>query len=369
MNALGEMIRREAAGSGAVTLARFMELALYHPDGGYYERGGTAIGRTGDYYTSVSVGELFGELLAFQFAEWLGAERQRPRAGAGLPARFQIVEAGAHDGRLAADILDWFRRQRSELLGMLEYWILEPSLRRRRWQEKTLEEFRGRLRWFSGWDEIESVCGIIFSNELLDAFPAHRLVWTARTRRWIEWGVSWSGKGFQWARMPEVHLDARPYLPQVPVELAAVLPDGFTTEICPAAQAWWRQAAGSLHQGKLLTMDYGMFEEQIFAPERAQGALRAYRRQHLMEDVLADPGDQDITAPVNFTQLQLVGEACGLQTEALLSQEQFLTHIAARAWQPQAGSGGWTQAQTRQFQTLTHPGHLGRAFRVLLQAR
>lgn len=369
MNALVEIIRREVAGSGALTLARFMELALYHPDAGYYERGGAAIGRTGDYYTSVSVGNLFGELLAFQFAEWLGAERQLPVAEAGLPARFQIVEAGAHDGRLAADILGWFRRQRSELSGMLEYRILEPSLGRRRWQEKTLEEFGGCVRWFSGWDEIEGVCGIIFSNELLDAFPAHRLVWDAHTRRWIEWGVAWGGERFHWARMPEVHRNARACLPQVPVELAAVLPDGFTTEICPAAQEWWRQAAGSLQRGKLLTMDYGMSEKQFFAPERAQGALRAYRRQHLMEDALADPGGQDLTAPVNLTRLQLAGEACGLQTEALLSQEQFLTHIAARAWQTQAGSGEWTQEQTRQFQTLTHPDHLGRAFRVLLQSR
>src|SRR5205085_2631449 len=102
-----------------------MELALYCPVYGYYEKEADTIGRRGDYYTSVSVGSLFGELLAFQFAEWLeqcgvtkGAERQT-----------QIVEAGAHDGKLAADILHWLREYRSELFNRLEYWILEPSAR------------------------------------------------------------------------------------------------------------------------------------------------------------------------------------------------------------------------------------------------
>src|ERR1700757_2770523 len=118
MNNLNGILREEAVRHGVIPFARFMELALYCPNFGYYERLDASPGRRGDYFTSVSVGKLFGELLAFQFADWL----------ARLPVqRPQVVEAGAHDGRLALDILRWIDANRPGLRDSLEYWILEPS--------------------------------------------------------------------------------------------------------------------------------------------------------------------------------------------------------------------------------------------------
>src|ERR1017187_4682180 len=116
MTAPAKIIRREIAERGILSFARFMELALYCPDSGYYEVKKDSPGRRGDFYTSVSAGELFGQLLAFQFAEWLGEVRS---AECGV----RIVEAGAHDGRLAADILNWLQAHRRELSAQLEYWI------------------------------------------------------------------------------------------------------------------------------------------------------------------------------------------------------------------------------------------------------
>jgi SAM-dependent MidA family methyltransferase len=132
---------------------------------------------------------------------------------------------------------------------------------------------------------------------------------------------------------------------------------------------WWREAAGILGRGKLLTIDYGFEAEDFFRPERAGGSLRAYYRHHLNPDVLAQPGQQDLTTHVNFTALQQAGEAAGLNTERFASQAQFLTGIAPHLWQGEAPFGEWTPQQRRQFLTLTHPEHLGRPFRVLIQSR
>jgi SAM-dependent MidA family methyltransferase len=148
-----------------------------------------------------------------------------------------------------------------------------------------------------------------------------------------------------------------------------MLPDGFTTEVCPAAEKWWRTASRLLACGKLLTFDYGLRAEEFFMPERKAGTVRGYHHHQPGNDVLAHPGDQDITAHVNFTAIRTAGESAGLRTEAFLPQAQFLTGIAARIWKDGALCGEWTPARTRQFQTLTHPEHLGRSFRVLVQSR
>src|SRR5262245_45141315 len=147
MNALTEIIRSEIERAGVISFARFMELALYHPDHGYYETTANFIGKRGDYFTSVSVGPVFGELLAFQFATWI--EEDALQIG-GATRVFQWVEAGAHDGQLAADILAWVRQHRPALFEATDYWIVEPSPRRREWQAERLRKFTPRVSWLSG---------------------------------------------------------------------------------------------------------------------------------------------------------------------------------------------------------------------------
>jgi SAM-dependent MidA family methyltransferase len=385
MSPLSEIIRREAAQRGVLSFARFMELALYCPVHGYYETKKDNPGRHGDFYTSVGVGELFGQLLAFQFAEWL--ETLNPQ-----PSTFNLVEAGAHDGRLAKDILAWLQLNRPELLDQIEYWIIEPSARRQEWQGETLREFAPRVRWFAGFQSLlqERTChsspatrhpllrGVIFSNELLDAMPVHRFGWDAQNKKWFEWGVAVDGEKFVWAKIQTP--DARPQTPDP--GLLAVLPDGYTIETCPAAESWWREAANILGHGKLLTIDYGYTADELFSPGRTRGTLRAYFRHHAGDDILANVGEQDLTAHVNFSAIQAAGESVGLRTEMFSTQSQFLTRILEKASKdnslgelvsPKSDGGesedGWTAAQARQFQTLTHPEHLGRAFRVLVQSR
>ena len=355
----------ESAG-GVVTFARFMELALYAPGHGFYEREKRGPGREGDFYTSVSVGPLFGELLAWRMASWL-----KPLLQAGQDGRWpvMIVEAGAHDGRLAADILQWFKLNQPAMLGLIRYAIIEPSENRRHWQQKRLQEFEGRVQWIESPAKLPQLRGVIFSNELLDAFPVHRLGWDAGRKEWFEWGVGWNEHAV-WRRMePALDLKSSLAWPRWPAEVLGVLPDGFSLEISPSAADWWAAVAGCLRQGRLMTMDYGFYWEELMRPERAGGTLRAYFHHAISSDILAYPGFQDLTAHVNFSVLQEVGEKAGLKTEGLVSQESFLMGIIAEI---EAGCGGgeyWTSERRRQLQTLVHPVHLGRSFRVLIQRR
>ncbi len=361
-----------------------MELALYCPDYGYYQTNKDNPGRRGDFYTSVSTGELFGQLLAFQFAQWLEPEVRSQRS------EVRIVEAGAHDGALAKDILTWFQLGRPELFGRIRYCIIEPSACRQAWQTEKLGKFAPQVRWASSFQALmgrDSVGpmqpstsnprlhGVIFSNELLDALPVHRFGWDASAKEWFEWGVALDGEKFIWARVrkPEVGSQKSGLrLPSVfghlPSDLLAVLPDGYTVEISPAAERWWQEAAGILEQGRLMTIDYGFGADELFSPSRPRGTLRAYFRHHLADDILANPGEQDITAHVNFSAIQATGESAGLTAESFLTQAQFLTRVLDQAVKDRS-FGEWDVSRTRQFQTLTHPEHLGRAFRVLVQSR
>jgi SAM-dependent MidA family methyltransferase len=350
-----------------------MELALYCPVYGYYEKEKDNVGKHGDFFTSVSVGKVFGELLAFQLSTWL-------EESSSYDNRPQLVEAGAYNGQLAKDILTWLREKRTTLFQNVEYSIIEPSQRRQKQQAELLREFAGKVHWAAEWSALRGtgtgkpcapepagIYGVILSNELLDAMPVHRFGWDAARKEWFEWGVGLEAEEFVWARSNGQQ--ASRYAPTLPGELQNVLPDGFTIEICPAAESWWRDAAMNLTQGKLLTIDYGFGAEELFRPERKIGSLRSYHGHHSASNVLANPGEQDITAHVNFGAIQAAGESRGLKTLLWSTQEEFLTRIAAQAAKYPETFSEWTPARTRQFQTLTHPDHLGRSFRVLVQSR
>jgi SAM-dependent MidA family methyltransferase len=372
LSKLSEIIEKEIADGGIISFARFMELALYCPEYGFYEKEGDNLGAGGHFYTSVSVGPLFGELLAIQFAEWC---EQHFVSNPPSSVSCQLVEAGAHDGRLACDTLTWIATHRSDLLAQLEYCIIEPSSRRRQWQKTTLEKFKEHIHWLRDFSCLRgrtpgepTPYRIIFCNELLDAMPVHRLCWDATAKRWFELGVTLRAGKFDWLPLHEAPTQDFGF-ETLDSGVLAVLPDGFILDVCPAAELWWRDAAHSLVRGKLLTFDYGVTSEELLKPERQEGTLRGYYQHRMISDILANPGEQDLTAHVNFSSLQAAGEAAGLSTERFITQERFLTEIVARASERQPPPISWTPSRKRQFQTLTHPDMMGRRFRVLVQSR
>ena len=186
MNELEQRIHAEIAEKGGIPFSRFMERALYEPGLGYYETQ-REVGRSGDFYTSVSVGSLYGELLAFQFADWL-VEIDGP---------VQLVEAGAHDGRLAKDVLTYLRDWRPELFERCELILWEPSKIHRQWQGSVLAEFVDKVKWVA---ELESFNGVFYCNELLDACPAERLIW--KDDAWWLSLVESDGQSFGWGMRP-----------------------------------------------------------------------------------------------------------------------------------------------------------------------
>jgi SAM-dependent MidA family methyltransferase len=335
---------------GPISFAHFMDIALYSPDG-YYEKQ-KQIGREGDFYTSVSVGPLFGELLARQMAVWLW-QMERPT----------IVEAGAHDGRLARDILNWLSVNERALFDRLEYAIFEPSVQRLEWQRQTLATFENRVSWHHNLFTFPKFSGVLFSNELLDAMRFHRLIWDKPRRQWMEKMVGLSNGKLVWVRR-DLSEKCRQVVPLLSDDLADVLPMGFTIDVSPDASFWWSWMAGRLKQGRLIAIDYGLVEEEFFRPDRFNGTARAYFKHHVSDDLLANPGEQDITAHVNWSAIQRTGEQEGLETETFGSQEQFIMNIVKTI--PEQN---WSAEQIKQLKTLTHPSFLGRAFRVLVQKR
>ena len=359
---LTHQLRERIADAGGIPFRDFMEAALYSPEHGYYTSGRARIGRKGDFFTSVSVGAAFGGLLARQFEEI--ATRLADGAGQG---RFRVVEQGAHDGQLAADILAAARDDFPALYARLEYVIVAPDAFGARAPHEALREHDAKVRWVGSLAELPAEDGVVFGNELLDAFPVHRV------RRvggeWREGFVvgSAGGGAFTWDWRPVSSPRLAEELPRLP----SALPDGAIVELNPDAVDWVREAARALDRGAVVIVDYGFETREEAAVPREEGTLRAYAGHRPAVDPLDNPGLADLTAHVDFPRLIEEGLAAGLDALGFDDQHHFLTNVAL-PWLRAIESGAASapppaQMQTflRQFKTLTHPGIMGRAFKVL----
>jgi SAM-dependent MidA family methyltransferase len=355
MNALESIIRDEIRARGPMRFDRFMELALYHPEHGYYA-GPRKIGREGDFFTSVSVGPLFGRMLARQ-ARQMADLLDEPI--------FWIVEQGAHDGRLACDILEEARRMPA-FFSRLRCLIIEPSSAAAEAQRKTLADFGGKVEWSTDFEKRrnERPAGLFLSNELVDAFPV-RLI-QREPAEWRERRVMVDGEGpLLWCSTAILDEELR----EAVHELALPELPAYRTEIDLIARRWMQDVAGFMRRGYIMTIDYGYPASVYYAPFRHEGTLTCYQEHRQGRNVLAEPGRHDITAHVDFTALAGMGEKAGWRTLALVDQQRFLTGIAHDEL---AGSSVYSPSLVEQLQawrTLTDPGFLGSKFQVLVQAK
>jgi SAM-dependent MidA family methyltransferase len=355
-NELSALIRDEIRPSGSIPFDRFMELALYHPMHGYYRREGgkPRTGREGDFFTSVSVGPLFGRLLAKQFMEmWERMEK---------PAPFWIIEQGGEDARLACDILSWCRDEASDFFAALRYAMIEDAPASRNQQGKTLGSLSEKMTWLFSTMTEQKPDGIFFSNELVDAFPVRRVV--CRKDRWLELQVGLDRTDdFVWIEkeITDGKLAEAVNAPELPTS------EGCTTEINLRARAWVEEAGRMLQRGYFLTIDYGF--PASAKSLRVSGTLTAYQKHQRTGDVLREPGSRDITAHVDFTALARAGEKAGWTTLGFLDQQHFLMGIAHDELSEGPGPRTGIRENLRAWQTLIHPEHLGARFQVLLQAR
>ena len=347
---LCNLIRDQIRSSGPLPFSSFMGLALYHPEHGYYAQGPGRTGRGGDFYTSVSVGAAFGELMAGQFCEvW---------EQLGRPSDFRILERGASDGAFARDVLTWAARARADFFQSLTYRIDEPLPALERAQRAALAGFADKVQWGSG----EPVAGVFFANELLDAVPFRRVRWNGSA--WRELCVDLDEAGaFSWVEQELRDYASRRYL----AALKTDFPAGYTTEIAPAVATEVWLAGAALREGVVFFCDYGYERDEYYKPSRTTGTLRCYRGHRAHEDPFDAIGETDITAHVDWTHAVQRAGAAGCEVLALLDQGHFLTGGAEATLRgmegraPDAAAAKWL----RQFQTLTHPGQMGARFQVL----
>ena len=330
-----------------------MAAALYHPDLGYYAQQARQVGRGGDFFTSVSVGPLFGELLARRFGSWWRE--------AGRPGKWRLIESGAHDGTLAADILAALRLHEPAAFGALEYAIPEPLPRLQTAQRQTLQPFTECIRFLADPAELAEnpLPGIAFGNEVLDALPCHVIEWQADGWHLCRVGCDADGR-FYWDTLLPVG---------DPAQLAALaplgenFPIGYRSELRTNYGGFFAPLLAGLSSGLLLWLDYGFARPEYYHPARHQGTLRTFFRHHAADDPLLDPGVTDITAHVDFTAVAEAAITLGCQPLAFRNQGAWLTAVG-RDWLL-AMEGCPDAGLLRQFTTLTHPAQLGGRFHVL----
>ncbi len=341
-----------------MSFAEFMDLALYHDKYGYYSSPGSrVIGRSGDFFTSVAVGGTFGLLLAHALVREVNTRPDRE-------APFVIVEQGAHDGRLARDIMAGLKEIDRALWERVEYRIIESRKPVREMLNQTLAEdpSAAQFRVVKSFVEARAPRGVFICNELLDAFPVHCLIYAGG--RWQERCVGLDRAGIQldWVSRP---LPAS--LSEFADELGNEFPEGYCTEVCPAVDKWMMEAAQLFEEGLWWVIDYGYERADYYLEQRRTGTLRCYDGHRAGENPFISPGGQDITAHVDFTRLVLAAEREGLIRSQFTDQHHFLIE-AARPWL--LGMEGKvpdavTAKRLRQFQTLTHPSLMGQQFKVM----
>ncbi|MGH2705935.1 MAG: class I SAM-dependent methyltransferase [Actinomycetota bacterium] len=304
---LVELIREHITRNGPLTFDTFMELALYHPDLGYYASRAPGAG-TG-YRTSPSLGPWFGRLLARAF--------DRMWRALGKPSLFTVVEVGAGAADLAATAID---SAEEPFASALRWHLVEPFPAVERLQRQRLQRVAHSVAWSRSLRDLAAVEGCVLANEVLDNLPVHLLeVESGRARE-----ICVALEDGRLVESPRPVFS--PALEEAATTPLALLDDGARFEVCLGFHAWAAEAAGALARGYLLVIDYGDSEPGIWT-RRPAGTLVTYREEQIGFDLLAHPGLGDITAHVNFSALERAVAAAGMQVQRLAPQRDFLAAL------------------------------------------
>jgi len=352
-------IAAEIKNSGPIPFVRFMELALYHPQFGYYmrppESGAERIGWSGDFYTSSDVHPILGKALARQ--------ARQIDALLGHPDPFTVVEMGPGKGLLARDFLDAVHAQSDSLSRRLRYVLVERSPAMRELQRSNLLpklQDPGLVAWVEDIGSLApaSVVGLFFSNELPDAFPVHRI--QVEHGQIQEVYVDFDGTRF----VERLRPPSSPHVVHYLTRLNLSLPNGYRTEINLDALRWMEQVAGVLGRGIAITIDYGHTAQDLYGADRSQGTLLCYYSQLTSEDPYDRVGQQDMTAHVDFSSLATVGEERGLHVTGFTNQMSFLMGLGVEEMMAEL------EPESPEFRAAIHllkPDGMGTTFKVLVQ--
>jgi SAM-dependent MidA family methyltransferase len=351
---LAERIRRY----GPITFADYMRECLYHPVHGYYSKAEST--RFADYYTSVDLHPIFGRLLARQFAEmW---------ESLGRPERFALVEAGAGVGRLASHILDFSAAKLPDFYSALRYVAVERSASRREQAAIRLKEHTDAGHFSASIEiPVHIPQGCLFSNELIDALPVHRVIMDSGGLKEIFVGFN-EGHFVDFAAPLSTCAINEYFATQ-----GITLHKGQHAEAGLEACDWIREVGRRLERGYVLTIDYGHRAAELFDEHHMRGTLLAYQNHRVSEDFYAAPGEQDLTAHMNFTALETWGKRSGLETVGCTSQTAFLLALGQGNEFADLYAEGETETERvrsrLQLKTLIYPEGMGERFQVLFQQK
>lgn len=342
---------------GWIDFADYMELALYAPALGYYSAGAAKFGPQGDFVTAPEISPLFGRCLANACAPWLRANRGG-----------SILELGAGTGALAAEVLAAL--ERNDALPE-RYLILEVSGELRERQRLAISRLPARLAALVDWIErlpAQPLRAVVLANEVVDALPVS--VFSRCGTSLLARGVALSDGGFDWALRP-ASAELAHAVSSIEDELGALLPEGYTSEVCLRLPAWIGALAAALGDGLILLSDYGMSRREYYHPQRRSGTLACHYRHRAHADPFFHPGLQDITAWVDFTAVAAAAAAAGLAVAGYTTQAHFLLDAGLDRELSTLASGADRAAleAVRQAKLLLLPGEMGEHFKVLALVR
>jgi SAM-dependent MidA family methyltransferase len=361
MRKLEELIKSEIRARGRMTFQEFMELALYHPELGYYASGKYRVGKEGDYYTSPSATQAFGEVLAGFIV----------KAGSIASAEgLRVVEAGGGRGLLAGDILDTIKRESPEIYEDTRYYLIEKSASCLKVAEEALGRHLSKVVFASSASEIESgaIDGVIISNELADALPFHRARFTDGALKEIY--VTLHGGAFSEITDDPSTRKLIEYFGDYDITFC----EGQEVEINLNAGGWLAEVSNILRKGFVLTIDYGYLAPELFSPERMRGTYKCMYKHSINENPYVHIGEQDITAHVDFSNLIRAGGPLGLSTVKYNTQGQFLIDwgildIMTSETDMETVPGLLGSRKNIGIKTLFLPGSMGNSFKILLQKK
>jgi SAM-dependent MidA family methyltransferase len=361
----GEELRRlilsQIKERGPVPFSQFMQWCLYHPEHGYYLSERPKIGKDGDYYTSPCVHPLFGGMIAKQLSQM-----------AGLLGRdtFDVVEMGGGRGFLCEDILNWAKKNRPAFYHLLRYRLLESATHFLKEQKERLSEYEkeGKVFWIEPEDFEDGknqIQGCFLSNELIDAFPVHRVVFDHGDLKEIYVTQHDGQLKEDWSEPSDPRIVS--YFQSMDIALQ----EGQKAEVNLKGLEWMERVARCLRKGFVLTIDYGYLSRDLYAPNRREGTLLCYHQHRISENPYERLGEQDITAHVNFTSLIKKGEEVGLRFTGLVPQYQFLIGLAMLQEMESLGRGMSTMDAFQLRLSLKHLIEpeigMGEVFKVLIQ--
>ncbi|UJS21833.1 MAG: SAM-dependent methyltransferase [Candidatus Brocadia sp.] len=355
MQLLRNVIIESILKKGKITFAEYMQMALYHPEYGYYHSEKERIGKRGDYYTSPAVHRIFGELIARQLEEmWVIMGKDL----------FTVVEMGANKGWLCHDIVCCIKNEYPEFYENFHYIIVESNPHAREKQRAllaSLEIPEEKVSWHTCTEDGFSfgrMRGCFLSNEFVDALPVHRL--KMKNKVFKETYVGYNGINFcdidDVISGPALH----GYLKTNKIYLE----EDQACEVNIGAADWLRHASEKLDEGFVITIDYGDTRDRLYHGNAREGTLRCYHGHTVNRDYYARPGEQDITAHVDFTNLINAGRLAQLEVTGFTKQSHFLIALGMLERLRDAKQDTGTVLKLK---NLIHPEVMGEIFKVLIQ--